>query len=392
MVRAIAVYIGIFLFWGLPLAFGRVTPEPADRHFEAYLYMLRGKSVALVVNQTSMVHDSLLPELLVARGVAVKKIFVPEHGFRGREDAGAHIGNSIDSLTGLPILSSYGRHKKPDSADLADVDILVYDLQDVGVRFYTYISTLQYCMEACATYKKKIIVLDRPDPNGFYVDGPVLEEKFRSFVGMQCIPVVYGMTCGEYAEMLVGEHWLSCPSTPDLQVIPCTHYSHKSRYLLPVAPSPNLRTAAAIYAYPSLCLFEGTSVSVGRGTDLPFTQYGSPDFAGVFTYTFTPVSLPGASQPPYKDKVCYGERVDGQSLSAGETSGITLRWLIKAYHASTGKDLFFTPFFKSLSGTDSLEAQIKAGYTEEKIKRQWQKGLMNFKAIRKKYLLYADFE
>jgi uncharacterized protein YbbC (DUF1343 family) len=288
------------------------TIKPAAAQPDRYLSLLRGKRVALVVNQTSVTPDGLLPDALLREKIDVRRIFVPEHGFRGREDAGAHIDNSKDSATGLPVISLYGKHKQPTAEELGDVDVLVYDLQDVGVRFYTYISTLQYCMEACAREHKQLVVLDRPNPNGFYVDGPVLDTANRSFVGMQPVPIVYGMTAGEYAQMLKGERWVGGADQLQLVVVPCANYTHKKKYKLPVAPSPNLKTMAAVYAYPSLCLFEGTPISVGRGTDKPFQQYGCPEFAGSFSYFFTPQSMMGAKTPPYEGKACYGELVGEQ--------------------------------------------------------------------------------
>jgi uncharacterized protein YbbC (DUF1343 family) len=324
----------------------------------------------------------------------VKKIFVPEHGFRGKEDAGAHVENTIDSATGIPVISLYGSHKKPKDEDLADIDAVVYDLQDVGVRFYTYISTLEYCMEACAQNHKQFIVLDRPDPNGFYVDGPVLEKENKSFVGMQPIPIVYGMTAGEYAQMLAGERWFANAADIDLRVIKCINYDHTKKYELPVAPSPNLRTMAAVYAYPSLCLFEGTVVSVGRGTDLPFQQFGCPEFEGKYEYSFTPHSIEGAKNPPYENKPCYGAIV---GTTADEVLQIInnrfcLKWLIKAYSDYPVKDKFFNTFFIKLAGASKLMEEIKNNLPEKEITVTWQNDLYSFKKIRKKYLLYADFE
>lgn len=356
---------------------------------EAYLPLLKGKRVGLLVNPTSEIDGVLLPDTLLGLGVQVVKIFSPEHGFRGTADAGAHVKSGKDTRTGLEVISLYGNNKKPSAAQLQDIDILVYDLQDVGVRFYTYISTLQYAMEACAEQGKKLIVLDRPDPLGDIVDGPVLEAANRSFVGMQPVPVIYGMTPGEYARMLIGEGWLNS-AAPELTVIPCAHYTHKSRYELPVAPSPNLKQMAAIYLYPSLCFFEGTPVSVGRGTSMPFQQYGHPDLKG-YRYSFTPVSMPGATDPPLKNKVCYGEMLAADTgaalaLTAGK---LQIRWLLEAYRRYPVKNKFFTPFFEKLSGTVTLRRQITQGLTEAQIRKSWEPGLSRFKMIRKKYLLYA---
>lgn len=370
------------------------TIRPGDTRVDEYAGLLKGKRVALIINQTSQVGDSLLLDILISRKVNVKKIFVPEHGFRGRADAGAHIGNTVDSATGIPVLSLYGSHKKPAPEDLANIDVMVYDLQDVGVRFYTYISTLEYCTEACAQNGKQFIVLDRPNPNGFYVDGPVLDLEYESFVGRQQIPVVYGMTAGEYAKMLIGEGLINNAASADLKVIKCVNYNHAKKYELPVAPSPNLRTMSAVYAYPSLCLFEGTVVSVGRGTSLPFQQYGCPEFEGKYEYNFTPVSGPGAKTPPYEDRKCFGEII---GLTPDEMlqkidDKFQIKWLIKAYNSYPNKDKFFNAFFTKLCGSPKLEAQIKEGDTEEVIRKSWQTDLIRFKKMRKKYLLYEDFE
>jgi len=366
------------------------TILPADAQPEHYVPLLKHRRVALVINQTSVVGDKSLLDILLDRGVEVVKIFVPEHGFRGKEDAGATVENMNDSATHLPVISLYGAHKKPKPDDLAGVDVVVYDLQDVGVRFYTYISTLQYCMEACAENHKQLMVLDRPDPNGFYVDGPVLDSANRSFVGMQCIPVVYGMTAGEYAQMLVGEHWMAHAEDLYLKVIKCANYDHSKKYRLPVAPSPNLRTMAAVYAYPSLCLFEGTVVSVGRGTELPFQQYGCPEFEGKFTYSFIPRSGEGAKTPPYQDKVCYGELIgtNATEILARTNSSMRIEWLLKAWSAYPDKDHFFNGFFTKLAGTDKLMTQVKKGASEDEIRSSWRQGIEAFNKIREKYLLY----
>lgn len=320
------------------------------------------------------------------------KIFVPEHGFRGKEDAGAKVENATDSATGLPIISLYGKHKKPLPENLAGVDMVVYDLQDVGVRFYTYISTLEYVMEACAENGRRLVVLDRPNPNGFYVDGPVLEEENKSFVGMQPVPVVYGMTCGEYAKMLQGEGWFSHAADLKLEVVPCKNYKHHKMYALPVAPSPNLRNAASVLAYPSLCLFEGTPVSVGRGTGLPFQQYGCPEFEGKYDYSFVPQSVEGAKNPPYEGKRCYGEIIGATPEEVMKKAGgkFCLSWLIKAYNNYPSKEKFFTTFFAKLAGTKRLEEQIKNGESEAAIRASWEKDIDAFRKIRSKYLIYGE--
>lgn len=379
----------------LPLKAKQLQPEilPAAALPGSYLHLLTGKKVGLVINQTSKVKDSSLLDFLLVRKVNVVKIFVPEHGFRGNEDAGAHIDNSRDSATGLPLVSLYGKHKMPTSADLAEVDILVYDLQDVGVRFYTYISTLEYVYQACVANYKQLMVLDRPNPNGFYVDGPVLDTHYRSFVGMQPIPVVYGMTCGEYAAMLKGEQWVKNYRQDDLLVIKCGNYDHKKKYELPVAPSPNLRTMAAVYAYPSLCFFEGTPVSVGRGTDAPFTQYGAPYLAGKFSYCFVPERRLGASKPMFEGEKCFGERVGdaAEDVLIATNGKLQLKWLIAAYKHYPEKEKFFTPFFTKLAGTRQIEESVASGMSAEAISKQWKKQISAFMKIRKKYLLYPDF-
>lgn len=368
------------------------TIRPGAVRTHEYITLLKGKRVAVIVNQTSSIENELLPDVLIKNKVNVTKIFVPEHGFRGVADAGAKVENSIDSATNLPIISLYGKHKKPTAEDLADIDVVVYDLQDVGVRFYTYISTLEYCMEACAENHKQFIVLDRPNPNGFYVDGPVLEAENKSFVGMQRIPIVYGMTAGEYAKMLRGEKWFNKASQLNLQVIKCLNYTHSKRYRLPVAPSPNLKTMAAIYAYPSLCLFEGTPVSVGRGTDRPFQQYGCPEFKGMFTHSFTPRSMVGAKTPPFENKECFGELIgESESEVLQKTGGkFRLEWVIKAYNAYPDKEKFFNGFFVSLYGSTKGREQIKSGMTEAAIKETWKDDLEKFKKVREKYLLYNE--
>lgn len=374
------------------LAHAQVSPGAS--RFEEYLHQLRGKRVALLINQTSRVGDQLLLDTLLKKKIDVVKVFVPEHGFRGTADAGAHVRNDVDAKTGLPIISLYGGNKKPKKEQLSDVDVLVYDLQDVGVRFYTYISTLEYAMEACSENKKLLVILDRPNPNGFYVDGPVLDTSLRSFVGMQPVPVVYGMTAGEYAQMLIGERWVKGAESLKYRIVSCAGYDHNTLYELPVAPSPNLRSAAAIYLYPSICLFEGTVVSVGRGTNKPFQQWGHPDFAARTDYHFTPTSTTGASKPLYENKVCYGQLVaDDPADALKETDrGFSLKWLLQAYQWYPAKEQFFSNFFEKLTGTKTLRQQIMKGMSERDIRKSWQNDLDAFRVIRKKYLLYKDFE
>ncbi|HNV99510.1 MAG TPA: DUF1343 domain-containing protein [Chitinophagales bacterium] len=371
---------------------------------DLWLKDIQGKTVGLVVNQTSVVGNKHLVDTLVALGVNIATIFAPEHGFRGTEDAGATILNAKDTETGIPVLSLYGNKKKPTSQDLADIDVLIFDIQDVGARFYTYISTLHYVMEACAENNKPLIVLDRPNPNGFYVDGPVLKSEFSSFVGMHPVPIVHGMTIGEYAQMINGEGWLSQKIKCTLRVIPCAHYDHTMLYNVPIAPSPNLRTMKAIHLYPSLCLFEGTNVSVGRGTDRPFEIYGSPYISNLklpdddkpAITEFTPKSGPGAKMPPFMNTVCYGTSIDmrDEYLVQQLNHQLWLTPLLNAYASFTDQSKFFLDnnFFNKLAGNTDLMQQVKAGLTAEEIRMSWQDDLIAFKQIRKKYLLYPDFE
>ncbi len=362
-----------------------------------YLPVLKGKNVALLINQTSEIEGVSLADTLLSEGIGVKKIFAPEHGFRGEAQAGEEVDDDKDKKTGLPIVSLYGKNKKPTEHDLKNIDILVYDIQDVGVRFYTYISTLQYAMEACAENGVKLLILDRPDPNGHYVDGPVLDTAYRSFVGMQPIPIVYGMTPGEYAKMLKGEKWFEGAEKLDMQVIPCKYYNHKSLYQLPVAPSPNLQNMTAIYCYPTVCLFEGTVVSVGRGTDKPFQQWGHPAFAPKTGFVFRPVSVWGQKTPPlYAFQLCYGQLValrENEALTL-LNNRVRLLWLQRAYswYPDKDKDSFFNNFFDKLAGTDKLRKQVISGVSEAEIQASWEDDLKAFKKTRKKYLLYKDFE
>ncbi|HRP89387.1 MAG TPA: DUF1343 domain-containing protein [Edaphocola sp.] len=358
--------------------------------YSQYLPLLKNKNIALLVNQTSVVNEQLLPDFLLEKGVQVKTIFSPEHGFRGTADAGAHVANGKDSRTGLPVISLYGNNKKPTAEQLKNIDVVVYDLQDVGVRFYTYISSLQYVMEACAENNKELIILDRPNPLGNYVDGPVLDKQNKSFVGMQAIPIIYGMTPGEYAQMLLGEKWITNTNLK-LTVIPCENYTHQTLYRLPISPSPNLKNMVAIYLYPSLCLFEGTVISLGRGTDKPFQQFGHPDLKA-YSYSFTPKSIAGATNPPLKDKKCYGALIASDANTAYRIvdNQLQLKWLIAAYKAFPDKDKFFNTFFIKLAGTADLKAQIIAGKSEAEIRKSWEPELSEFKKVRKKYLIYEE--
>lgn len=356
-----------------------------------YLPLLKNKRVALLVNQTATIGPTHLVDSLLKLQVHIQKIFSPEHGFRGNADAGEKVGNSVDERTGIPIVSLYGKHRKADANDLRDVDILIFDIQDVGTRFYTYISSLQEFMESAAENNKPLIVLDRPNPNGHYVDGPVLDTAFRSFVGMQPVPIVHGMTVGEYARMLNGEKWLSGGVQCQLTVIPCLQYTHRTFYELPVKPSPNLPNMASIYLYPSTCFFEGTPLSLGRGTNKPFQVFGSPLFPKDL-YSFTPRSMPGAKTPPLKDKKCYGYDLSGPAKKVLEQTDnrVQLKWVIQAYQLYPQKDQFFTPFFNKLAGNSTLMQQIKDGKSENEIRQSWEPALSQFKQIRKKYLLYEE--
>jgi uncharacterized protein YbbC (DUF1343 family) len=360
----------------------------AERTAE-YLPLLRGKRVAVVTNQTGMIGPAHLVDSLLTLKVDVVKVFAPEHGFRGTADAGAHVADARDARTGLPLVSLYGRNKKPAPAQLADVDVLLFDIQDVGVRFYTYISTLHYVMEAAAEQGRPVIVLDRPNPNGFYVDGPVLDTAWRSFVGMDPVPLVHGLTMGEYARMANGEGWLKGGVQCKLTVIPCTSYSHTDYYELPVKPSPNLPNMAAIYLYPALGLFEGTVVSVGRGTDRPFQCIGYPGCT-MGSFAFTPRAMPGAQHPPYSGEPCTGLDLAsyGDFYSRLEPA-LHLQWLIGMYQASPDKAGFFNAnFFDKLAGGPALREAIIAGKTEAEIKHSWQPALETFRQKRKAYLLY----
>lgn len=364
----------------------------ADR-LESFLWLLDGKRVAVCGNQTSMVGGVHLVDTLLRRNVNVVKIFCPEHGFRGNAEAGAHIASGNDPKTGLPIISLYGKNKKPLPEQLKDVDVIVFDLQDVGCRFYTYISTLHYVMEAVAETNIPLLVLDRPNPNGYFVDGPVLDQKFKSFVGMHPVPIVYGMTIGEYAQMINGEGWLAGGVKCNLAVVKLQHYTHNTRYALPVPPSPNLPNAESIYLYPSLCLFEGTNISVGRGTTLPFQIYGAPMMKGG-DYTFTPAPIRGVSEnPPHNGKACHGYYLKEYATThLDSANSFNLQYLLTAYRQYSDKEHFFinANFFDKLAGSDQLRKQLVAGMSEEEIRMSWQEDLENFKSIRKKYLLYPE--
>lgn len=372
--------------------------EPVDttiiigaERINVYLPILKASNgVALVVNQTSTIHQTHLVDSLLKLGVPIHTIFAPEHGFRGKADAGEQVKDGIDKKTGLPIISLYGKNKKPSSTQLEGIDWVVFDIQDVGARFYTYISTMHYVMEACAEQGISFMVLDRPNPNGHYIDGPVLDIKFRSFVGMHPVPVVHGMTVGEYAQMINGEGWLKNAEKVDLKVIPCEYYSHQKAYELPIPPSPNLPNMRSIYLYPSLCFFEGTEMSVGRGTNQQFQIYGHPD-AVTGTYTFSPVSMPGAKYPKHEGKVCQGYNLTNRDAVVYRQHGVlNLNYLIDAYQHFPTETSFFleNKFFDKLAGNDKLRKQIIAGESAEAIRASWQEELSTFRKIRQQYLIY----
>ncbi len=355
-------------------------------NYAVYLPLLENKKIGIVTNQTGILSDGRhLVDFLLSKKINVRKIFAPEHGFRGTADAGETIKNDKDVTTGLPIISLYGANKKPKAEQLNDIDVLVFDLQDVGARFYTYISTLHYIMEACAENKVLVMVLDRPNPNGNIVDGPTLEKENHSFVGMHTIPVLHGMTIGEYAQMINGEKWLKEGIQCALQIIPCLNYTKNLSYDLPVKPSPNLPNAKAINLYASLCFFEGTNVSVGRGTSNQFQIYGSP-YLPKSNYSFTPKPNEGAKDPLYNGVLCYGEDL----TKVTKVNQLELKWLIKAYKGTSDKSKFFNTFFTKLAGTKKLQEQIEKGMLEAEIRASWQEGLRQFKEMRKPYLLYVE--
>lgn len=384
--------------------------QTGAENFAQYIPLLRGKSVAVFANQTSVVGKTHLVDTLRKMGITIKVIFAPEHGFRGTADAGEKVGNYIDSKTGIPVVSLYGTKRKPSKEDLAGIDIMLFDIQDVGVRFYTFISSLEYYIEAAMEFGKYLIILDRPNPNGHYVDGPVLETPYKSFVGMQPVPVVYGMTIGEYAQMIYEEEWIDARYYEiagkhgkfELTVIPCNNYTHKTNYELPVKPSPNLPNIQSIWLYPSTCFFEGTVLSEGRGTNKQFQIFGHPSLPKTLI-SFTPRSMEGAKTPKLQDKLCYGWDVSGTKEKVLQTvdNKIQLKWLLDAYKLFPNKEEFFLPaasgkpadfFFNKLAGNSKLMQQIKEGKTEEEIRNSWEPALSRFKTIRKKYLMYKDFE
>ena len=364
-----------------------------------YFPLLRGKKIAVVANPTSRIAGTALVDSLLHSGIRVVKVFGPEHGFRGNASNGAIVSDSFDPVTGIPVISLYGKKSMPSQDDLKDVDIVVFDIQDVGARFFTYIITLQRVMQSCAFNNKMLMILDRPNPNGYCVDGPVLQDSLRSGVGLQPIPILHGMTMGEMAMMINGEGWLPEKRKCELQIIPLAHYTHHTPYTLPYPPSPNLNTQQAVLLYPSLCLFEGTVISQGRGTMKPFTLLGSPALKGKYSFSFRPESIPGMSEHPlYQDSLCYGMDLGSYDTDIlRKKRQINLQWLIECYRAYPGKEAFFDTSrskqignFDKLAGTPELRQQIIAGYPEDKIRQSWEPGLSRYRTMREKYLLYKD--
>lgn len=359
-----------------------------------YLPFLDGKNIGVVANQTTVIfknnkeltgaHTHLVDSLLKL-GIKIKKVFAPEHGYRGKADAGEYVKDGVDVKTGLPIVSLYGANRKPNPEILRDLDVVIFDVQDVGARFYTFVSTLHYMMETCATLNIPILILDRPNPNGHYIDGPVLDLKHKSFVGMHPVPVVHGMTIGEYAKMINGEGWLENGIQCELKIIPVANYNHKKTYNLPIKPSPNLPNTKAVNLYSSLCFFEGTNVSSGRGTSTQFQVFGSPFLnSEKYNYEFIPKPNLGAKNPMHNGVKCFGKDLtDSEFLSS-----INLKWLIDAYNNTSNKSDFFNPFFTKLAGQTQLQQQIESGTSANDIRESWQKELEAFKKIRANYLLY----
>jgi len=402
-----------YFFWVLPVLFliscktNTQTPKTISieskinltpikvgaSHFEKYIPLLKGKKVAIVANQTSTIENNSttkekythLVDTLLAMDISINKVFSPEHGFRGKADAGEKVMDGIDPTTGIPIISLYANNKKPHTDQLKGIDIIVFDLQDVGVRYYTYTSTLHYVMEAAAEASIPVMVLDRPNPNAHYIDGPILEKQYESFIGMHPVPIVSGMTIGEYALMINGESWLRNGIKCDLRIIPLSNYTHKTTYELPVKPSPNLPNATAINLYPSICLFEGTLLSCGRGTETQFQIFGAPELPeDKYPFTFTPIPNEGAKHPKHQEVLCYGMNLqDNDRLSE-----IELSWILDAYANYPNKKDFFISYFIKLAGTVTLQNQIELGYSVVDIKKTWQPGLEKFKKTRSKYLLY----
>lgn len=388
--KTLALVLSFVFFSAFVFSENKAPVKTGAELTDVYFPLLKGKRVAVMTNQTGMAGDLHLVDLLIWNNINLVGIFSPEHGFRGTADAGEHVSSSVDEKTGIPIWSLYGSGSgKPAADKMKAFDILLFDLQDVGLRFYTYYASMARLMDACAEHGKKMIVLDRPNPNGMYVDGPILDMKHKSGVGWLPIPVVHGMTLGELALMINGEKWLPGKRECDLTVIPCENYTHRTRYKLPIAPSPNLPNNHAVYLYPSICLFEGTVMSLGRGTPSPFEVYGHPGYRGP-DFSFTPRSMPGAKNPPLLNQKCYG--VDLRALSDEQIvqNGFDLSYLIDAYQNLGIGNKFFTPFFEKLVGVDYIRQDILAGKPAQKIKEKWFCDVVMFKQQRKPYLLYDE--
>ena len=353
-----------------------------------YLSIIKGKRIGIVANQSSRVGKQHLVDTLLKLDINIIRVFSPEHGFRGNMEDGALIGNETDKTTGIPVFSLYGKDKEMPAEQLKDIDIVILDLQDVGVRFYTFISTMHYVLKTCAVMQKKLIILDRPNPNGNYVDGPVLSPEFSSFIGLHPIPVVYGLTMGELAKMINGEGWLGDNSVCDLEVIPCQNYTHDTNYDLPVPPSPNLPNSQAVRLYPSLAFFEGTSISVGRGTEFPFQVFGHPSLT-FGDFWFTPESRPGYSvKPPQLGEKCRGIDLRDFKPADNKWDSLNIEWLIKSYQSFEPKNAFFIPYFDKIAGTDRLRKDIEKGLIADEIRQNWNADLIKYKKIREKYLIY----
>jgi len=386
-------YILVFIFSSFFFFQGFTQPICGSEQSWKYLKLLRGKRVACMVNQTSVLkyqRDTSihLVDFLLEQNIEVKLIFAPEHGFRGEMEAGAAFSDVIDQKTGIKVVSLYGNKKKPSSKDLDSIDVVIFDIQDVGVRFYTYIGSLHYLIEACSENNKELIILDRPNPNGHYVDGPVLDLDYKSFVGMHPVPVVHGMTVGEYAQMMIGEKWVKTTENFHFSIIPVKNYTHKTRYSLPIPPSPNLFNESSIYLYPSICFFEGTNLSLGRGTSKPFQQVGAPWFEDT-TFSFTPVPIPGKSENPvFSNKKCFGRDYQIEAYKVYREKQIRIEPLLDFYSMKPDSIVFFNSFFKKLAGTDQLQKQIEKGWTETEIRNTWAPDIRMFLEKRKKYLIY----
>ena len=364
---------------------------------EKYVPYLKGKRVAILANQTSIIGKTHLVDSLRKLGINIVKVFGPEHGFRGNASAGAKVADEIDMATGIPVISLYGKKNKPSHEDLADVDLMIYDLQDVGCRFYTNINALFRLMDACHENDKELLILDRPNPNAYFIDGPVLDMKFKSGIGMFPIPISHGLTVGEFAQMVNGEGWLTNKVKCKLKIIQVANYNHDMPYILPVSPSPNLNTQQSILLYPSTCLFEGIYLNHGRGTYFPFTVLGSPELKGKYEFSFTPIGIPGMAETPlFMNEVCYGIDLRNYDVEIlGKTKQINIKWIMELYEASPHKEKFFDSklsnqmgVIEKLTGSDKFRQQIIDGTSEKEIRQSWEPGLSQYKVMRKKYLLY----